>query len=86
MNIDDLSAAVSIRDRLRNLQLQHLYVSEGKALGVTIQSTYQDDPFVNAVRPVVLAELNRRIEEAQDQLRELGVDCPRAVETQTEAG
>lgn len=86
MNIDDLSRAVSIRDRLSELLLQHLYVSEGKALGVTIQSKYQDDAFVDAVRPVVLTEINRRIEEAQDQLRELGVDCPRAVETQPEAG
>lgn len=86
MNIDDLSKAVSIRDRLGNLQRQHQLVSEGNALNITIQSTYQDDPFVNAVRPVVLAELNRRIEEAQDQLRELGIDCPRAVGAQPDAG
>lgn len=86
MNIDDLSKAVSIRDRLGNLQRQHQLVSEGKALNITIQSTYQDDPFITAVRPAVLTEINRRIEEAQDQLRKLGVDCPRAVETQTKAG
>lgn len=77
MNIDNLSAAVSTRDRLRDLQRQHRLVSEGKGLGVTIQSTHQDDSFVDAVRPAVLTEINRRIEEAQDQLRMLGVDCTR---------
>lgn len=83
MNIDNLSAAVSTRDRLRDLQRQHRLVSEGKGLGVTIQSTYQDDSFVDAVRPAVLTEITRRIEEAQDQLRTLGVDCTRGTEAQS---
>lgn len=43
------------------------------SLGVTIQSRYQDDAFVNAVRSSVTGELSRRIGAVKHQLAELGV-------------
>jgi hypothetical protein len=47
--------------------------SRVEGLGVTIQSRYQDDAFVNAVRSSVTGELSRRIGAVKHQLAELGV-------------
>lgn len=47
--------------------------AESGSLGVTICSQYQDDIFVNAVRPSVLEELDKRINETKSRLADLGV-------------
>lgn len=40
---------------------------------MTIQSTYQDKAFLDAIRPHAVAELNRRIEEKKAVLVGLGI-------------
>lgn len=76
MNIKNLHMAVSYESRLRELEHQHQLVASGKALAITLQSAYQDDAFVDALRPQVLLEITRRIEEVKTQLRSFGIDCP----------
>ncbi|MCW3837826.1 hypothetical protein ACFQ1E_17410 [Sphingomonas canadensis] len=44
--------------------------------GVTIAGRYQDDAMIAAVRPVIVAELDRRIAELDEDLRGLGVVVP----------
>lgn len=53
-----------------------MVAAAGNELGVTIRGTYQDPAFVDAIRPYVLAELDRRIEEQMGALSELGVTFP----------
>jgi hypothetical protein len=45
-------------------------------LGVTINSKYQDELMLELVRPVVAAELTRRIGEIEADLRQWGVEVP----------
>lgn len=45
----------------------------GAGLGVTIQSTYQDNVFLDAIRPHGVTELERHIEEKKAVLTELGI-------------
>lgn len=48
-------------------------LESGAGLGVTIQSTYQDNAFLEAIRPHAVAELDRRIEEKKAVLENLGI-------------
>lgn len=73
MNINDVNAASILCEQLRELEEQRAIVVRGEGLGVTIQSRYQDDAFVNAVRMSVESELCRRIGAVKHQLAELGV-------------
>lgn len=49
-----------------------------RGLNVLIQSTYQDDALIEAVRPAVLAELNARLAAIDAELLALGVDIESA--------
>lgn len=73
MNINNVNAASILCEQLRKLEAQRAIVARGEGLGVTIQSRYQDDAFVNAVRSSVTGELSRRIGAVKHQLAELGV-------------
>lgn len=76
MDIKNLSAAYSIKQRLDELHRQRDLISTGKGLGLTIQSTYQDDEFIAAIIPYAAAELERRIAEQQKKMEALGVAFP----------
>lgn len=61
---------------LRELERQYNSIGDSTGhgvLGITIQSQYQDDAFVDALRPAVLAELSRRIDDKMLELEKLGV-------------
>lgn len=73
MKEKDLSRAYSISQHISKLQIERDLIADGAGLNVTIQSTYQDDTFVDAIRPHALAELDRRIEEQRNTLADLGV-------------
>lgn len=61
---------------LKELERQYNNIEDSTGhgmLGITIQSQYQDDSFVDAVRPAVLGELARRIDDKRLELEKLGV-------------
>lgn len=61
---------------LKDLQRQYDNIENSTGhgmLGITIQSAYQDDAFVDAVRPAVLSELSRRIDDKRLELEKLGI-------------
>ncbi|GIZ17360.1 hypothetical protein TUM12147_06960 [Citrobacter europaeus] len=63
MNAENLSEAYYLNNDIKELQLQKSILESGAGLGVTIQSTYQDNAFLDAIRPHAVAELDRRIVE-----------------------
>ncbi|MFI3308921.1 hypothetical protein [Ewingella allii] len=73
MDVKYLSQAHGLLQKISELKREHDIVAGGGGLGVTVQSQYQDDAFVNAIRPHVLAEIIKRIEAKQDHLKQLGV-------------
>ncbi|EPB2247030.1 hypothetical protein ACRC59_000352 [Citrobacter youngae] len=73
MNVENLIYAHYIYNEMKELQRQKSMLENGAGLGVTIQSTYQDNVFLEAIRPHAVAELDRRIEEKIAVLVNLGV-------------
>lgn len=73
MNAENLSEAYYLNNDIKELQLQKSILESGAGLGVTIQSTYQDNAFLDAIRPHAMAELDRRIVEKKKSLSTLGV-------------
>lgn len=73
MNAENLSEAYYLNNDIKELQRQKDILESGSGLGVTIQSTYQDNAFLEAIRPHAVAELDRRIEEKKKKLFDLGV-------------
>lgn len=73
MNAENLSEAYYINNEIKELQRQKSILESGAGLGVTIQSTYQDNAFLDAIRPHAVAELDRRIEEKKAVLVNLGI-------------
>lgn len=73
MDINNINAAAILLEQLKELEAQNKIVLSGQGLGVTIQSRYQDDKFVSAVRRSVTLELSRRIGAIKCQLKDLGV-------------
>lgn len=77
MKAADINEAYRISQKIGALEGQRAMVAAGgNELGVTIRGTYQDPSFVDAIRPSVLQELDRRIEEQMGALSELGVTFP----------
>lgn len=77
MKATDINKAYDIDQNIRALEKQKTLVAGGDSgLGVTIQATYQDRDFVDAIRPFVLEELDRRIEKQKSILSELGITFP----------
>ncbi|MDL4578016.1 hypothetical protein [Citrobacter freundii] len=73
MNAENLSEAYYLNNDIKELQRQKSILESGAGLGVTIQSTYQDNVFLEAIRPHAVAELDRRIEEKKAVLVNLGI-------------
>lgn len=73
MNAENLSEAHYLNNDIKELQRQKSILESGAGLGVTIQSAYQDNAFLEAIRPHAVAELDRRIEEKKAVLVNLGV-------------
>ena len=73
MNAENLSAACYLYKEIKELQRLKSIIESGAGLGVTIQSAYQDNAFLDAVRPHAVAELDRRIDEKRTALIKLGV-------------
>ncbi|EPW0446793.1 hypothetical protein [Klebsiella pneumoniae] len=73
MNAENLSEAYYINNEIKELQRQKSILESGAGLGVTIQSTYQDNAFLDAIRLHAVAELDRRIDEKKVVLVNLGV-------------
>lgn len=73
MNAENLSEAYYLNNDIKELQLQKSILESGAGLGVTIQSTYQDNAFLEAIRPHAVTELDRRIQQKIEALAKLGV-------------
>lgn len=73
MNAENLSEAYYINNEIKELQRQKSILESGAGLGVTIQATYQDNAFLNVIRPHAVAELERRIGQKRAVLVKLGV-------------
>ncbi|HFD8248671.1 TPA: hypothetical protein ACF6GQ_004687 [Citrobacter freundii] len=73
MNAENLSEAYYLNNDIKELQRQKNILESGAGLGVTIQSTYQDNAFLDAIRPHAVAELDRRIVEKKKNLSTLGI-------------
>ncbi|MHA0515055.1 hypothetical protein [Citrobacter portucalensis] len=73
MNVENLSNAHYIYNEMKELQRQKGMLESGDGLGVTIQSTYQDKAFLDAIRPHAVAELDRHIEEKKAVLVSFGI-------------
>ena len=73
MNAENLSEAYYLNNDIKELQRQKSILESGAGLGVTIQSTYQDNAFLDAIRPHAVAELDRRIEEKKAVLVSFGI-------------
>ena len=73
MNINNVNADSILFEQLKELEGQYSLVVRGEGLSITIQSRYQDDAFVNAVRSSVTGELSRRIGAVKHQLAQLGI-------------
>ncbi|WOU51608.1 hypothetical protein [Citrobacter portucalensis] len=73
MKAENLSNAYYINNDMQELQRQKGILESGAGLGVTIQSAYQDNAFLEAIRPHAVAELDRRIEEKKASLVKLGL-------------
>ncbi|EPL3985341.1 hypothetical protein ACRRAR_25600 [Citrobacter freundii] len=73
MNVENLSNAYYIFNEMKELQRQKGMLESGSGLGVTIQSTYQDNAFLDAIRPHAVTELDRRIQQKIEALAKLGV-------------
>ncbi|HFK6831979.1 hypothetical protein QWI30_17600 [Citrobacter freundii] len=73
MNAENLSEAYYLNNDIKELQRQKSILESGAGLGVTIQSTYQDNVFLEAIRPHAVAELDRRIEEKKAVLVSFGI-------------
>ncbi|ECB1512559.1 hypothetical protein EU350_22940 [Salmonella enterica subsp. enterica serovar Angoda] len=73
MKAEYLSNAYYINNEMQELQRQKGILESGAGLGVTIQSAYQDNAFLEAIRPHAVAELDRRIEEKKASLVKLGL-------------
>lgn len=73
MNAENLSAACYLYNEIKELQRLKSIIESGAGLGVTIQSAYQDNAFLDAVRPHAVAEIDRRIDEKRTALINLDV-------------
>ncbi|MGR4048620.1 hypothetical protein [Kosakonia cowanii] len=73
MQVKNLSEAYSISKQVAELNRLRGMIADGAGLGITIQSTYQDDTFIENMRPYVIDELDRRIAEKNELLEALGV-------------
>lgn len=73
MHINNINAASILSAQLKELEEQYHIIVGGQGLGITIQSRYQDDSFVDAVRSSVTGELSRRIGAIKGQLKDLGI-------------
>lgn len=73
MKAENLSNAYCIYNEMKELQRQKGILESGAGLGVTIQSAYQDNAFLEAIRPHAVAELDHRIEEKKASLVNLGI-------------
>jgi hypothetical protein len=74
MHIKMLWAANILDKQLREKREHRELIASGKGLGVTIQSKYQPDDLLEAVRPAVLAHLDAQIANCEAELQKLGID------------
>ena len=75
IKMSDVRKANEILDAIRDIKYQTGMIRAGHGLGITIQSTYQGEDFVNAIRPHVVAHMEKGLETLYSRLKELGVDC-----------
>lgn len=73
MNVENLIKAHYLNNDIKELQRQKDILESGSGLGVTIQSVYQDNTFLEAIRPHAVTELDRRIQQKIEALAKLGV-------------
>lgn len=72
--MEDIQKANALLDSIRSLKYQINFVTAGHGLGITIQSTYQNEAFVDAIRPHVVKYMEGELEKLYQRLRDLGVD------------
>lgn len=66
-------ANIHIVSRCADARARLIHDRDHAKFGVTIDGKYQDDAIVAAVRPIVVAEIDRRIAELDADLAALGV-------------
>lgn len=72
--MEDIQKANALLDSIRSLKYQINFVTAGHGLGITIQSTYQNEAFVDAIRPHVVKYMEGELEKLYQRLKDLGVD------------
>lgn len=72
--MEDIQKANALLDSIRSLKYQINFVTAGHGLGITIQSTYQNEAFVDAIRPHVVEYMEGELEKLYQRLKDLGVD------------
>lgn len=82
--MEDIQKANAILDSIRSLKYQINFVAAGNGLGITIQSTYQCEAFVDAIRPHVVKYMEAELEKLYQRLKELGVDIGEPVTEEPE--
>jgi len=73
MNLTQLAAANALIQEIEKCQGQLADIE--LALGVTFRGQYQNDEIVGLVRPVIVTHIDKKIRNAKEQLRQLGVEC-----------
>jgi hypothetical protein len=72
--MEDIQKANALLDSIRSLKYQINFVTAGHGLGITIQSTYQNEAFVDAIRPHLVKYMEGELEKLYQRLKDLGVD------------
>lgn len=72
MRLEQVAAAASLDHMRRDLLVRRSEAEQ--ALGVTLRGAYQDEQMLTAVRPSVLAEIDRRLADCHARMRALGVE------------
>lgn len=73
MKYENINKAIGLHEEYKKIQ-QNISDASGERLGITFHGTYQKEDFVKLIRPHVLEELNRRLDEVKSKLKELGVE------------
>lgn len=74
MKLSDIEEAAMLHSALQDLQRQIELIESGVSLGVTIEGRYQDDKFVDFVRPKAVEGLKVRKAIILNNLQKLGVE------------
>lgn len=74
MKSSDLKKAYKIQEAIEQIENKIERIEAGHDLGITISGTYQQESFVDAIRPHVIDHMTKGLNKLKNDLRELGID------------